>query len=252
MNSLVLIPARSGSNRVFNKNIRSLGDKPLMAHGILSAKDSGASRVIVSTNDEDMANTARSFGAETPFLRPDELSHASASSLSCILHALKWLRDNESWTPDMLAFCPPTTPFVKAGTTAAMFDALDQRSDATSITTICEIEIHPFLAVRKKDNGRLATGIIKLDGKTIHDVERSQDFPLVYKGSPACRITRSNFFMPMIREGEDSLLMDVGYIDTYDIGNCIWHEIDRIEAFDINDETDWSIAEGIHARRKSG
>ncbi|MEE8114856.1 MAG: acylneuraminate cytidylyltransferase, partial [Nitrososphaerales archaeon] len=90
---LILIPARSGSTRVHNKNLRNLGGKPLLSYAIESAvavKELLQARVIVSTDSEEIAAVARQYGAETPFLRPKELSRSEASSLSVVLHALDW------------------------------------------------------------------------------------------------------------------------------------------------------------------
>ena len=93
-NNLILIPARSGSTRVRNKNIRLLGGKPLIAYAIEEALRSKSGRVIVSTNSSQIADISLQYGAEVPFFRPEELSAETASSLSALLHALIWFKEN--------------------------------------------------------------------------------------------------------------------------------------------------------------
>src|SRR3989339_1997589 len=144
MYNLILIPARAGSTRVNNKNLRLLGDKPLIAYAIESAIASGAGRVIVTTNSDAIAAEARKWGAEVPFLRPDDLSTATASSLSAIVHAVDWLRRNENWIPELLAFCPPTNPFRSALTIKNMIGKLAGSDTVNSIVTITKPATHPF------------------------------------------------------------------------------------------------------------
>lgn len=244
--SLVLIPARSGSTRVKNKNLRFLGGNPLVAHMIGAAIESGASRVIVSTDSDAIADVARQFGAETPFRRPPELAKAESSSLSAQLHALQWLHDNERWTPDFVAFCPPTSPFIRAATISEMLRMLADEPGANSIATITKPSTHPFSITRIQEDGKLAVGGITIDGKNIRDVERSQDYPEVWEGVSGCRISRSEKFLELLRQAGWDDVTRVEYPNTYDVDNCLPFEIDRFEALDINDEFDWVFAERVY------
>lgn len=250
MDILILIPARSGSTRIENKNIKILGDKPLVGHVITAAKESGAGRVVVSTNSEEIANIARRFKAEVPFLRPQELSDTHALSLWCILHALRWFKENENWIPEIVAFCPPTNPFVKKETIKSMCSILLKRKEVNSIVTISSPSAHPFTIVKPLKDGKLQIGVISIDGKTINDIERSQDWPVVWQGRPTCRVTRSIFFFSLLNNKKN--IPQVHYNKTYDINNCIAYKIDRLESFDINDEYDWLIAEQIIKITKKG
>lgn len=243
MDTLILIPARSGSTRVKGKNIRVLGDNPLVGHVITSARESGAGRVVVSTNDEEIAGIAGRCGAEIPFLRPAELSDAHASSVWCILHALQWFKDKENWTPEIIAFCPPTNPFLKKETIKNMAQTLKGRKDVNSIVTIAEAATHPFTIVGVAPDGRLKIGVIPMEGKTIRDLERSQDWPPAWQGSAACRMTRSAFFFSLMN-GKTSI-KDVNYGKTYDVDNCMGYKIDKLENCDIDDESDWMMAEQL-------
>ena len=89
MRVTVVIPARGGSDRVPYLNIRRLGDAPLLAHTIRAAKEAkGIDRIIVSTDDETVAEVARAHGAEVPFLRPKELSGDLSSLMPVVRHAV--------------------------------------------------------------------------------------------------------------------------------------------------------------------
>ena len=92
MNNLILIPARGGSTRVKNKNIKLLGSIPLICHSIATSLEVSNSRVIVSSDDDEIISVSRKFGAETPFKRPDRLSKNDSPSIDVILHTLEWLK----------------------------------------------------------------------------------------------------------------------------------------------------------------
>ena len=111
-NIVALIPARSGSKGVLNKNIRPIGGIPLIAYSIAAAlKSTLIDRVVVSTDSEKYAELARSFGAETPFIRPVNISGDSATDIEFFKHAISWFKDNENCTPRYLVHLRPTTPF---------------------------------------------------------------------------------------------------------------------------------------------
>ncbi len=106
-----LIPARGGSKGVPGKNIRNLGGYPLIAYTIAVCKQSDLiSRIIVSTDDEDIARTACDFGAEVPFYRPKELASDSSADYGFVNHAIDWFADNEGSVAEFLVHMRPTTP----------------------------------------------------------------------------------------------------------------------------------------------
>ena len=95
---LALIPARGGSKGIPRKNIRNFAGYPLIAWSIAAAKQSEfVTRVIVSTDDEEIAAVARESGAETPFLRPAELAQDKTTDLPVFEHAIQWLEENENY-----------------------------------------------------------------------------------------------------------------------------------------------------------
>ena len=247
-NVMILIPARSGSRRIENKNIRVFGDKPLLGHVITNTMESNIGRVIVSTNSNEIAEIARSYGAEVPFLRPEELSDSKSSSIWCITHALEWFKRKENWIPEIVAFCPPTNPFLKKETIQTMAKTLLKRKKVNSIVSVVKSSDHPFTIIDFMDNDRLKIGVMSIGGKTIKDVERSQDWPEVWKGSAACRITRSSFFFSLIKNSE--LIKNIKYTNTYDRNNCIGFKIDYLQNFDVNTELDWSLGQHLFAVAK--
>jgi N-acylneuraminate cytidylyltransferase len=111
-NIIALIPARSGSKGVPNKNIRHIDGIPLIAYSIAAAlKSTLVDRVIVSTDSEEYARLARSYGAETPFIRPKDISGDLATDVEFFKHTIDWLQENENFVPEYFVHLRPTTPF---------------------------------------------------------------------------------------------------------------------------------------------
>lgn len=91
---IAIIPARGGSKRIPRKNIRSFAGRPMIAYPILAAAESGIfNRIVVSTDDTEIAEIARRFGAEIPFLRPAELADDYTGTIDVVKHAIRWHRD---------------------------------------------------------------------------------------------------------------------------------------------------------------
>jgi CMP-N,N'-diacetyllegionaminic acid synthase len=110
-NILALIPARGGSKGIPRKNVRLIAGRPLIAYAIGHALQSGLiGRVIVSTDDEEIAAAARAAGAEVPFIRPAEFAQDLSPDLDVFRHALQWLRDKEAYTPELVVHLRPTGP----------------------------------------------------------------------------------------------------------------------------------------------
>lgn len=108
---LALIPARGGSKGIPRKNLRELAAYPLIAYTIAAARLSRrVSRVLVSTDSEEIAEVARSFGAEVPFLRPAEMAQDRSSDIDYVRHAADWLERNEGSCPPLILQLRPTTP----------------------------------------------------------------------------------------------------------------------------------------------
>jgi CMP-N,N'-diacetyllegionaminic acid synthase len=108
---LCIIPARSGSKGIPEKNIKLLCGKPLITYSIEQALETEfIDRIIVSTDDEKIAKISRSFGAETPFIRPAQLATDEASTLDVLLHTIKWCKNNENLRYDIILLLHANTP----------------------------------------------------------------------------------------------------------------------------------------------
>ncbi len=129
-----IIPARSGSKGVKNKNIKCLKGYPLIAYSIMAAKlCKGIDRVIVSTDSELYARIATYYGAETPFLRPSEISGDKSTDIEFMQHAINWLYDNEGNVPEYFMHVRPTYPLRDI---AIMEDALNKMKDDVTATSL--------------------------------------------------------------------------------------------------------------------
>ena len=108
---LGVITARGGSKGIPGKNIKLLCGKPLIAYTIEAAKKSGAlDRLILSTDDPTIAQVAKSFGCEVPFMRPPELAKDHVSHLPVMQHAVQWLSNKEGYKPEYVMILQPTSP----------------------------------------------------------------------------------------------------------------------------------------------
>lgn len=108
---LALIPARGGSKGVPRKNILTVAGKPLIAYSILQALASKlVSRVVVSTDDQEIADVARTWGAEVPFIRPESCAQDDSPDIEVFTHALRWLAEHEAYAPELVVHLRPPGP----------------------------------------------------------------------------------------------------------------------------------------------
>lgn len=134
---LAIIPARGGSKGIPGKNIKSIAGKPLIAWSIEQALSSqGVSRVVVSTDCPDIADIARHWGAEVPFLRPAELAVDTAATEPSLIHALAWLEEHEHYVPSEVLLLQATSPVRDRGQIDAAL-AKFYASQADSLLSVC-------------------------------------------------------------------------------------------------------------------
>ncbi len=134
---LALIPARGGSKGIPRKNIRSFCGYPLIAYSIAAGLQAQTvTRVLVSTDDEEIAAVARASGAETPFLRPAEFAQDKTTDLPVFVHALQWLEQNESYRPDVVVQLRPTSPIRPVGLVDEAVRILLKHPEADSVRGI--------------------------------------------------------------------------------------------------------------------
>ncbi len=122
--NVAIIPARGGSKRIPRKNIKNFMGKPMMAYSVKAAIDSGCfDRIIVSTDDIEMAQVAKSLGAEVPFIRPDFLSNDQAATVPVIKHALQYLIE-QGENVEIACCIYATAPFIRAKDLEKAFNKL--------------------------------------------------------------------------------------------------------------------------------
>ena len=170
---VAIIPARGGSKRIPNKNIRLFMGKPLIYYAIKEALATKIfDKIIVSTDSDEIAMMARKFGAETPFQRPLELSDDFTPTLPVIKHALSWLIDRDY----RVEYCCSiyANPFVIAKNIKEAFNMLLIK-DATSILPVYELPINIYRSLNIDKNGLLEFVFPE------NSLKRSQDLKLSYQ-----------------------------------------------------------------------
>jgi N-acylneuraminate cytidylyltransferase len=153
MNTIALIPARSGSKGVLDKNIKILNGFPLIAYSIAVAKMiKGVDRVIVSTDSTEYAKIARVYGAETPFLRPAVISNDKSTDFELFKHCLDWFDENEKYYPDNILHLRPTTPLRSPEIIYEAIHKISNTPAATSLRSGYKAPESPFKWFLKDEN----------------------------------------------------------------------------------------------------
>ncbi len=154
MNVLGLIPARGGSKGIPRKNITPLAGRPLLAYTCEASLGSKRlTRVVLSTDDEEIARLGRDWGVEVPFRRPSELAQDDTSSLAVAQHAVRWLIEHQGWKPQVLVLLQPTSPFRQA---RHIDEALECMARAGADTVVSVVKVpHRFspYSVMRLQNG---------------------------------------------------------------------------------------------------
>lgn len=154
MEVLGLILARGGSKSIPKKNIYPCAGKPLLHYTIKAAQGAlRISRLIISTDDEEIAEVARSYGVEVPFMRPQELAEDLTPDFPVVKHALAELRKHE-YAPDAIVHLRPTTPFKASADIDEGIRILDENPDADSVRSICEPLHTPFKMYHPVEGGK--------------------------------------------------------------------------------------------------
>jgi len=225
---LAIIPARGGSKSIPKKNIKLLGDKPLIAYTIKEAlKSKYIDRVIVSTDDKEIANIAKNYNAEVPFLRPKNLAKDTSSSLSVILHALEYLEREENYYPDIIVFLQPTSPFRKA---KHIDEGIEKIESCDAVVGVSEVKEHPYFMMQKK--GEFLKPYLKIENRPL----RRQDLPKLYHDNASLFITKRRYY--------DSA-KDLDPVAPIFNGRVKAVMMDDMSSIDINTQLDFMLAEII-------
>ena len=188
-----IIPARSGSKSIIDKNLLPLGGHPLLAYSIALAKTtSGIDRVIVSTDSEDYAQIAVKYGAEVPFLRPSELSQDSSTDYDFVAHAISWFDEHDDRTPDYWVHLRPTTPLREAAVVGQALTLISCRTDASALRSGHISPESPFKWLRKNADGFL-TDLTGTDTNLDKYNDPRQTFPKVLVPNGYVDIVKTSF-----------------------------------------------------------
>ena len=154
---LGIVTARGGSKSIPRKNVKDLAGKPLIAWTIESAKKSGVlDRVVLTTDDQEIAAVGRAWGAEVPFMRPRELAEDKTPHLPVMRHAVQWLKENENYNPDYVMLFQPTSPLRQPWHIKEAVGIIE-KTRADSVVSVMPIphHYHPLWAFEKNGNGFL-------------------------------------------------------------------------------------------------
>jgi CMP-N,N'-diacetyllegionaminic acid synthase len=224
-----IIPARSGSQSVHNKNIRAFHGKPLIAWTIECALASNLDRVIVSTNDDGIKDIALKYGAEVPFIRPDDLSDSFSGIEPVLRHTYEYLKEAEQYEADILVMLLPTSPFRHVND-VNMAIQMYINNEVTSVVSVIKAEanINPHWML--VENGK---DIQLFNGNTLKNIQdRRQDLPEAFiRNDFVYVLTPKNLYELKPNLYGDSVKLFKISENRYDI--------------DINTEKDFLIAEAI-------
>ena len=189
--AISLIPARGGSKGVSGKNLALLAGKPLIAYSIEDSLNCPlVERTIVSTDDPKIAEVARSYGAEVPFLRPSEISQDGTPDFPVLLHTLEWLKVNEGFTtPDIIVQLRPTTPLRPFGLIERAIELIDQNKEADCVRSVRESVYTPYKMWQL--DGTFLKPFIKLENKESYNMPRQQ-LPKVFYHDGVLDVIRSS------------------------------------------------------------
>ena len=187
-----MIPARGGSKGVLRKNVRFICGRPLISYTIETALKVQhlLYRVIVSSEDEEIATIARQYGADVPFLRPPELSGDNVPTLPVLRHAVEFVEKQDGIILDWVLLLQPTDPFRSEEDIRAALD-LAQEGGCDSVISVVQVfSVHPILMKRIEDNRLLPYCIEEKEGT------RRQDYqPPAYMRNGAIYLTRRKVLM---------------------------------------------------------
>lgn len=187
-----IIPARGGSKGVPKKNIKYLKGYPLIAYSIAAAKLSKKiDRVIVSTESTEIAEIARKFGAEVPFLRPDEYAQDKSPDIDFINHAIDWFGHHENNQPYLLVHLRPTTPLRDPTLVDSAINSLIAKKNATSLRSAHELAEPPQKMMGMNDV--YLTGLFPQDTRPEYYNLPRQQFAKAYHPNGYVDIIKTDF-----------------------------------------------------------
>ena len=227
-----MIPARGGSKGIPRKNLAPLAGRPLIAYTVDAARASGElTRILVSTDDEDIAAAARALGADVPFLRPARLAADDTPMLDVLQELLSALEHRERYVPDIVVLLQPTSPFRRAEHIDSAVSLLTS-SGADSVVTVVPVP-HQFTP----------SSLMQIQGDRLVPLTdgprplRRQDKPMLFaRNGPAVVAVRVR------------VILEQGTLYGADTRGVV---MSREDSFDIDDLFDLKVAELLMAARVS-
>jgi len=227
--TLALIPARGGSKGVPRKNLRRVGGRSLITRAVEAMTSSGAvDHVLVSTEDEEIANEARRAGAAVPFLRPAELASDEAAMVPVIEHAIAAFEASLGAKLSTLVFSEPTLPFRKAAHVRAAVERF-RGGGCRSVIGVCPLERKPHNIFVKREGGLLERYIREPRERFV----RRQDMAHLCRLSGGIYVVGRDDFL----KARSLVVEPVGYI-----------EMSLVESINIDSEIDLLLAEIVAER----
>lgn len=225
---VAIIPARGGSKRIPRKNVREFCGKPMIAWSIEVARQSGLfQRIIVSTDDREVGEVARRYGAETPFVRPADLADDHTPTLPVIRHAVHWLQDHGEVV--QAACCIyATAPFLKAEYLHKGVEMLNRFPETEFVFSVTSFGFPIFRGLRLDAEGRVAMFWPE------HETSRSQDLPEAFHDA-------GQFYWGTGVAWQNC----AGLFSSRSRGLAL----PRTQVVDIDTEEDWRLAERIFLSR---
>ncbi len=180
-NILALIPARGGSKGLPGKNILPLAGHPLIAYSIEAALTTPSiTRVVVSTDSEKIAEVARRYGAEVPFIRPAAYAADDSLDLDVFIHALTWLQENENYAPDLVVQLRPTSPIRYVADIETCIERLANSPEADSLRIVTQAFHTPYKMWQLGEEGQPMQPLLALDSVAEPYNQPRQSLPTMY------------------------------------------------------------------------
>lgn len=230
MCNIAIIPARSGSKGLRDKNIKLLDGKPLMAYTIEAAKNSDLfDEIFVSTDSSEYARIAKEFGGNVPFLRSDDLSSDTASSWDVVRDAiLNYKKIGKEF--NTVALLQPTSPLRKSEDIINGYKMMEKKKDAKAIVSVCEVDHSPLWCNTLPEDNSLENFL----NQDLTNIPR-QSLPTYYRINGAMYIVNTEYLM-----STDNIYNE----------SCYAFLMTKESSIDIDDAMDFSFAEILMSQQK--
>ena len=210
---LGIIPARGGSKGIKRKNIAMLGDKPLIAHTIEIALQSNLDYVIVSTEDQEIAEISLKYGALVPFKRPMDLALDSSNSIGVAIHGLKEMENLQKKTFDAIMYLQPTTPFRRCRDVNSSIDLIKNNKEVDSVISVLDVNSYHPARMKYIEEGYL----IDPDFCEKEENQNRQELRPMYIRNGAIYLTKREILLNKSFKGKKSLAHQMSYYDSINI-----------------------------------